>query len=241
MSGYVTGLVFKHSTMRGSARLVMAVIADACDDDGTNAWPSVDTIAARAGIDERYARRVIRQCEEAGELVVEVKTGGPVDRRADRRSNRYSIPIRAWVEAEARGGPLTPSSTSRGGSLTPSSAVHEGVPRPPYPSLKETTKKTNTTKTTTLPKRSRITEAWRPSDRTLAWMLQQHPGVSVDEREQFIDHHLARGSLMVDWDRAFMTWVRNADKWSERRRATADKQEQRRSELLSLIEGGDKT
>ncbi len=36
----------------------------------------------------------------------------------------------------------------------------------------------------------------------------------VAERDQFEDHHRAKGSTMVDWDRAFNTWLRNAAKWS---------------------------
>jgi hypothetical protein len=36
----------------------------------------------------------------------------------------------------------------------------------------------------------------------------------IDElTEQFVDHHIARGTLMADWDRGWQTWVRNQIKY----------------------------
>jgi uncharacterized protein YdaU (DUF1376 family) len=54
---------------------------------------------------------------------------------------------------------------------------------------------------------------WTPTDqhRELAGSL------AVDmagELQQFIDHHRARGSTMLDWDAAFRTWLRNAAKFA---------------------------
>ena len=39
----------------------------------------------------------------------------------------------------------------------------------------------------------------------------------VDPRKEvdaFKDYHLAHGSLMANWEAAFRTWLRNAQKWS---------------------------
>jgi hypothetical protein len=33
--------------------------------------------------------------------------------------------------------------------------------------------------------------------------------------EAFKDHHIANGILMVDWERAFYTWLRNAKQWKK--------------------------
>jgi hypothetical protein len=35
-----------------------------------------------------------------------------------------------------------------------------------------------------------------------------------DEIEAFRDYHMARGTTMIDWDRAFFTWLRNAKKFA---------------------------
>jgi hypothetical protein len=59
MSGLVTGLVLKYSRSRGITRLTAVVIADCCKDDGKGAWPSMGTIAARAGTSVRTAQRCV--------------------------------------------------------------------------------------------------------------------------------------------------------------------------------------
>jgi hypothetical protein len=33
------------------------------------------------------------------------------------------------------------------------------------------------------------------------------------QRDAFVDYHLSRGSLMADWEAAFRTWLRNAQKY----------------------------
>lgn len=125
MSGYVTGLVLRHSRMKGAARMVLVVIADAARDDGSEAWPSLDTIADRAGITRRAAQSAIRTCEEEGELVIEAGKGGPVERDQRYRTHRYTIPIRGWEIASgdaARGEGDTPL-RGEGGSPLEDSGV----------------------------------------------------------------------------------------------------------------------
>lgn len=42
-------------------------------------------------------------------------------------------------------------------------------------------------------------------------------GLNVElEAEQFRDHHTAKGSVMLDWEAAFRTWLRNAVKFNKR-------------------------
>lgn len=141
MSGYVTGLVLRNSSSKGAARLVMAVIAEAADDDGTNAWPSMQTIADRANITRRAAQLAVTACQKAGELIVEEHKGGPTDRQERYRTHRYAIPIKGWIIAEgdrARGEQVTPlpeqganKSTSKGRNPRQIRGEHST----PYPSL----------------------------------------------------------------------------------------------------------
>lgn len=37
------------------------------------------------------------------------------------------------------------------------------------------------------------------------------------ECEQFVDYHLAHGTLMLDWEAAFRTWMRNAVRYRNER------------------------
>lgn len=89
MSGLVMGTVLKYSRARGNARMVLLVIGDCCQDDGTAAWPAIETISARAGISERTAQRAIRELVELGELEVAEKEGPP--RQTGQRANLYAV------------------------------------------------------------------------------------------------------------------------------------------------------
>lgn len=70
MSGLVVGTILKNSKACGNSRLVLIVIGDCARDDGTGAWPSIKTIANRAGISERTTQRAIRELAELGELQI---------------------------------------------------------------------------------------------------------------------------------------------------------------------------
>jgi len=84
VSGRVVGHVLRSSQSAGAARLVMVAIAERADDDGAEAWPSLDTIAHDARIDRATVKRALLRLEAAGELVI-IRGGG-------RRTNHYVIP-----------------------------------------------------------------------------------------------------------------------------------------------------
>lgn len=59
-------------------------IADCASDDGTNAWPSLATLAKKTRLDERTVRRILWRLEEGGHIKVEVGAG-PYG------TNRYTV------------------------------------------------------------------------------------------------------------------------------------------------------
>lgn len=64
-------------------------------------------------------------------------------------------------------------------------------------------------------KGSRLTDDFKPNETQLEWARANAPGVDVNlETAQFIDHHIAKGSVMKDWGRAWQTWMRNSVKFS---------------------------
>lgn len=70
-------------------------------------------------------------------------------------------------------------------------------------------------------------------------MLAQQNGWPSPEGEicAFRDYHLARGTKMMDWDRAFYTWLRNAKKFKEGRKNGASNGASRREQaIISTIE-----
>lgn len=70
MSNQVMNWVFKHSEARGNDRLVLIALADEADDDGTNAYPSIDRLASKTRIPKRTVMRCLVRLEELEELEV---------------------------------------------------------------------------------------------------------------------------------------------------------------------------
>lgn len=112
MSGLVMGTVLKFSRARGNDRMVLVVIADCCKDDGSGAWPTIDTIAERAGISERTAQYSIRRLVALGELIID-EGAGP------KGAHLYSVVmdqmgVRKQQGAESAG----VQNTTEGGAIT---------------------------------------------------------------------------------------------------------------------------
>jgi hypothetical protein len=76
--------VWNHSPVAGNDLLTLLAIADNAADDGTNAWPSIDTLARKTRLDRRTVRRVILRLEEGGHLQVDYQAG-------PRGTNRYAV------------------------------------------------------------------------------------------------------------------------------------------------------
>lgn len=76
--------VWTESTTGGTERLLLLAIADNAADDGTNAYPSLATLARKVRLDERTVRRLLRKLESARHIAVSVGTG-------PRGTNRYTV------------------------------------------------------------------------------------------------------------------------------------------------------
>lgn len=62
--------VYQYSEARGNERLILLAIADEANDDGTNAYPGIATIAHKARVNERTTMRCIASLERDGRLIV---------------------------------------------------------------------------------------------------------------------------------------------------------------------------
>ncbi len=85
-----------------TAKMVLLVIADHANDEGTEAWPSQATIAKKASISVRTVQRAVNSLVRAGFLRMEKHAGGSASCRDDRRPHRYTINL-----AKLRGGNTT--------------------------------------------------------------------------------------------------------------------------------------
>jgi hypothetical protein len=104
--------VFYHTNVSASAKLVLLAIADNADDDGRNAWPSVNTLAVKSNMDTRTVQRVLKKLVELDLLTVD-RAQGP------RGVNVYHIHMPGWDVAD-----LVPRQGQRvGASSAPGNAA----------------------------------------------------------------------------------------------------------------------
>lgn len=69
-----------------------------------------------------------------------------------------------------------------------------------------------TKKRSALPKNFKPELTGKASEIVAAWP----PSRLAHEMDAFRNYHLAKGSLMADWQAAFRTWIGNAEKWSKK-------------------------
>lgn len=68
MSVKVISMVWEHSEQKEGTLVILLALADCAQDDGRNAFPSVETLARKARMSERNARYCLRRLEESGEI-----------------------------------------------------------------------------------------------------------------------------------------------------------------------------
>jgi hypothetical protein len=75
VSVHVISWVLHQSKARLGDRLVLLMLADKANDDGTGAWPSVRTIAREARMSVRAVQYSLRRLEAAGAIVATGSSG----------------------------------------------------------------------------------------------------------------------------------------------------------------------
>ena len=76
-------------------KMVLLVIADHANDEGTQSYPSQATIAAKASISVRTVQRAVNTLCAQGYIRMFKHSGGSPDCREDRRPHLYQINIGA--------------------------------------------------------------------------------------------------------------------------------------------------
>ncbi len=87
MSIKVMNLVWQYSKNKGSALLLLLAIADHAHDDGSGAWPSVQTLSHKTRMTRRNTQLLLRKLNRSKELKTK-KGDGPFG------TNAYTIDIK---------------------------------------------------------------------------------------------------------------------------------------------------
>lgn len=192
MSVQATTWVWEHSKATGSDRLVLLAIADAANREGAQSFQSAPSLAKMTGLSVRTVWRSIDALISLGELSKEGRQG-------EYQTTVYALPGVSVCHSDnlAR-------RDNQGVSAVPKMATAV----PPIGTQPHIPQKDN-------PKGSRVTDDFAPTELMLAWARKNTPNVDVKlETSQFIDHHIAKGTIMKSWDRAWQTWMRNQQKWN---------------------------
>jgi len=75
-------------------KMVLLIIADHANDEGTEAWPSQATMAKKASLSIRTIQRAVNSLVKTKFLFVEKHGGGSANCRDDRRPHRYTINLK---------------------------------------------------------------------------------------------------------------------------------------------------
>lgn len=124
MSNTWLNRVARSREFRGAARAVLRELADMADEAG-RCWPSLATLAQRAGISRRHAMRVLRDLAQGRHICVQVER-----RRigaAQNLSNIYTLRL-AGAPEETPERPVAIAPAQAGDALAPQ--VGTSVPQP---------------------------------------------------------------------------------------------------------------
>ena len=107
MSIQAMNRVWQHSRAKGSELLLLLAIADFAKDDGSGAWPSVETLAHKTRLSDRNVQYLVDKLVAAGELDVKQGVGRG-------RANVYSVIFQPPGDG-ANFAPI-PTAAAKGGS-----------------------------------------------------------------------------------------------------------------------------
>lgn len=97
MSGLIVGLVLRQpitEEFNSDAKFIATVYADHAWEDGTHAYPAVDTVAKITGYSDRTIQRYLRVLESIGVMILNGK--GP------RGTNRYDFPLQSKEDGSVK-------------------------------------------------------------------------------------------------------------------------------------------
>jgi DNA-binding Lrp family transcriptional regulator len=203
--------VWEHSQQTLGTRLVVLALADYAHDDGTNAFPSVSTLAKKAHMSERNVQYALRKLEQAGEIARDgVHLSGAVIWRITLPGmGAKSAPAKSARGAKNDVGGVQ-KTTSRGAKVAPKPSVTvSNEPSVVPPVVPQT-------------KNHRCPVDWMPSEGSRAYAIEWGiPAEYVDEVvAEFREYWSGQRRARPGWDLSFKTHVRKVA-WQYKNRARA--------------------
>lgn len=185
----------------------LALLRRANRKRGMSCFPSLNTIAKDANVSRKTVTVAVKELADLGLVSVQQRR----TESGDATSNLYRIHRPEEITTGGVNSIPTPGINSTPRVVQNLHPNHMKVEpdeiEPEYDPPKKSTRKTAAPDAI--------------SDTARSWARKQGLDDATIEREaqQFLDHHAAKGSRYVDWDRAFYTWVRNSIDWGKAKTA----------------------
>ncbi len=188
-----------------SVLMVLAIMANA----EAKCWPPINDsedgagLVSRCVLSERAVQRAIQQLVKLGHI--------------SRRQLRHGVIYTVHPVLEAT--PATQTGVSEAGDVGTgvSEAVRPATQAPKQPETTIPKKIAGTAK----PKPTRVPSDFLPAAKagslTAKAMDDWPPGVLAEQVEHFIDHHTTTGTLSLDWQASWRTWVKNWKRFNAQR------------------------
>ena len=188
------------------------------------ARPSAKTLAKHFGAGERRMREAVLWLEEHGWITVD---------RVNGVASRYFVvppPTAAPAAGVESGLPRQ--------DMPPTAAPAADPPRHVVPTEQEPENQNQELGVSADGRRHRLPDRFRVSEDMAAWANKMHPTVNLrSTTESFVDYHRARGTVMLNWQMAWRSWVRNEVEFKKRRGASSNGKGVDRIQLLREKDG----
>lgn len=216
--------------MSSAQKGVLISLADQANDDGV-CWPSVGTISKRTCLSERAVQEALQWLQATGAVFREYKANSStVYTVMPARFDPAKAPAPRARTKGADGAPPAPSAPPAAGALGGAAGAPLGVqqahPTPAAGAPKSSLNRKGNHQGTIIvcadaPKakpaaRATTLPADFQPDGTAEQIAREFGLDIVAEETAFSDYHSAKGTTFKDWQAGFRTWLRNANKFSQR-------------------------
>lgn len=187
---------------------VYCVLLRFADDKGRT-FPSAREISDLTGVSLRQVRHSLKMLLSSG-LIRRTKKGGPVS------STVYQVrdlPESKNGSARSQPEPQPQKTQAKATADFLAELEAEALETIGWAQEPEAKQKIHLTPKKKTGRKSKLPESWTPNDTHRRIATEE--GVDIErEVTGFRDHAMATGRIMLDWDAAFRTWLRNARQFS---------------------------
>jgi hypothetical protein len=213
MSVKVMTAVFERYPNGGGEMLLALALADHASDDGTRVFPSIKALAEKTRQSERSVQYQLRRMQEVGWLIlVNAGNGG----RSMHSEYRISL---GWIKG-AEIAPFKKGATDdeKGANDSTKGCNPEQKRVQPIAPANNHHRTINESSGTVIGAAAQKTKTALPDDfqpNDTATQMATELGLSIASEQAAIeDHHVANGTKFKDWQAAFRTWLRNANRFA---------------------------